>query len=295
MAQHPTHHVDKKLFSSTNDMNNLVQNCTTRDNITISAQSATCLSEHLEVLNRHITTHVDDGAGGLHASIQYGLDRPQLMTCSQNVGLGMATSLSDFNNSGVVTLLLGTGPPTVPESQKPLESHIVSLGPGFESTEMILLHEAYARWSQTGRFPSDKPPNISKTPPKMYLSLATRSDFRIFSSDTSVAMQGHLIMWSPIPPKWNLHDDHLMSVTNEINLSVLNPRANSAVTMLWADRQGSFCPSTECSVVSSSTEKFWFEISDNDGSDPVIVDNGGSGFAIEQDSMFVAFKRTKHW
>lgn len=96
--------------------------------------------------------------------------------------------------------------------------------------------------------------------------------------------------------------------------------------MLWADRQGdpSFCPSTGCSIQSSGTEQvffniigkaqgltaerysfnatinatssishFWFEIDNNDGSDPIIVDNGGSGFVIAQDSMFVDIGRTK--
>lgn len=94
--------------------------------------------------------------------------------------------------------------------------------------------------------------------------------------------------------------------------------------MLWADRQGTFCPSTGCSVSSSaigtdllnfmarnqgitgsrfffnnveingatSISKFWFEINNNDGSDTVVVDNGGSGYVIEQDSLFVDVLRS---
>ncbi|KAE9399614.1 hypothetical protein BT96DRAFT_1101961, partial [Gymnopus androsaceus JB14] len=37
----------------------------------------------------------------------------------------------------------------------------------------------------------------------------------------------------------------------------------------------------------SSISKFWFEINENDSSDSVVVDNGGSGFLIEQDALFV--------
>lgn len=93
--------------------------------------------------------------------------------------------------------------------------------------------------------------------------------------------------------------------------------------MFWADREGSFCPSTGCSVESSGTEevsfttlaniqgftaerymfnatintttsisKFWFEIN-NSGSDPITVDNGGGGFVIDQDSLFLDMRRSQ--
>ena len=39
----------------------------------------------------------------------------------------------------------------------------------------------------------------------------------------------------------------------------------------------------------SSISKFWFEINNNDGSDPIVVDNGGSGFVIEQDPSLTLF------
>ncbi|KAE9383629.1 hypothetical protein BT96DRAFT_1008951 [Gymnopus androsaceus JB14] len=115
-----------------------------------------------------------------------------------------------------------------------------------------------------------------------------------------------------IIPKWTF----IMIIT----LRVLNPSASSTVTMLWADRQGSFCPSTGCSwyiqhrTVTFSPlaqavtaeqylfnatinayffiSKFWFEISDNAAPIPFIVIMGPSGFVIEQDSLFVDFKRT---
>ncbi|KAJ3982561.1 heme peroxidase [Lentinula detonsa] len=103
-------------------------------------------------------------------------------------------------------------------------------------------------------------------------------------------------------------------------LRVLSDNPDRTVTMLWTDRQGSNCPSTGCTSPSTQTEdvfltligignvrgltanrfvfnatvnattsisKFWFEVDENDGSDPIVVDNGGSGFVIEQDSVFI--------
>ncbi|KAE9408320.1 heme peroxidase [Gymnopus androsaceus JB14] len=104
-------------------------------------------------------------------------------------------------------------------------------------------------------------------------------------------------------------------------LRVLSLSSSATVTMLWADQQGdSVCPSAGCSVqpyntqsvsfsivgqalglaatrdffnatinATSSISKFWFEINNNDGSDPVVVDNGGSGFVIEQDPTLSLF------
>lgn len=97
------------------------------------------------------------------------------------------------------------------------------------------------------------------------------------------------------------------------------------VTMLWADRQGSSCPPSGCTSPSISTQevvfslignlqgltgtrysfnatinastsisKFWFEINENDGSDPIVVDNGGPGFVIEQDSVFIDNSRSEN-
>ncbi|KAE9399622.1 heme peroxidase [Gymnopus androsaceus JB14] len=185
-------------------------------------------------------------------------------------------------------------------------------------------------------------------------NVTTRSDFRIFSSDGNATMQsllspdtftetcGNLIqrMINNVPNGVNLTDpisepfdylvgDPLFAYQNgtfimTTSLRVLSPSTTSTITMLWTDRQGSFCPSTGCSILPSSTEqvdfsiigqilgataeryffnatinatssisKFWFEINDNDGSDPVVVDNGGSGFVIEQDSLFVDSIRTQ--
>ncbi|KAE9405953.1 heme peroxidase [Gymnopus androsaceus JB14] len=189
-------------------------------------------------------------------------------------------------------------------------------------------------------------------------NVTTQSDLRIFSSDGNVTMQSLLSadtfsdtcaallqrMINTVPSTVNLTDPITEPFQYVINdpffsyrngtfnmitaLRVVNPSANGTVTMLWADQQGvSFCPSTGCSVQSSSTQpvffnivgsaqgfsasrylfnatinstssisKFWFEINNNDGSDPIIVDNGGSGFVIEQDptlSLFVDVMRSE--
>lgn len=102
----------------------------------------------------------------------------------------------------------------------------------------------------------------------------------------------------------------------------MSPSASTTVAMFWVDQEGeTVCPSTGCSVQSSGSQevfftiigqaqdltatrylfnatinatssisKFWFEVNNNDGSNPTIVDNGGSGYLIEQDptlSLFV--------
>ncbi|KAF5383933.1 hypothetical protein D9757_007401 [Collybiopsis confluens] len=111
-------------------------------------------------------------------------------------------------------------------------------------------------------------------------------------------------------------------------LRVLNSNPSRTVTMFWADRNteaASFCPPSGCSVNSSSSSnsitlsligkaqgvtadrysfnlstpaissisKFWFQIDENGGSSPLItVDNGGSGFVIGQDAVFIDNSRS---
>ncbi|KAF9058627.1 heme peroxidase [Rhodocollybia butyracea] len=186
-------------------------------------------------------------------------------------------------------------------------------------------------------------------------NVTTRSDFRIFSSDGNATMQSLLNpgtftqtcadlierMINTVPNGVSLTDpfsepfDYVVSepvfsyrngtLAMVTTLRVLNPSVNATVTLLWADREGSFCPSTGCSVesfgtqpvtfrltelgiylgftaeryefnatinVATSISKFWFEINNNDGSDPITVDNGGGGFVIEQDSLFFDNGRT---
>ncbi|KAF5376339.1 hypothetical protein D9757_008666 [Collybiopsis confluens] len=113
------------------------------------------------------------------------------------------------------------------------------------------------------------------------------------------------------------------SLTMSLSLRVLNNNPSRTVKLLWTDRQGSFCPPSGCSSPSISTEqvffsligqmqgataqrylfnatingatsisKFWFEVDENDGSEPIVVDNRGTGFGIEQDSVFVDIGRS---
>ncbi|KAJ3745485.1 heme peroxidase [Lentinula detonsa] len=188
-------------------------------------------------------------------------------------------------------------------------------------------------------------------------NVTTRSDFRIFSSDGNVTMQsflssdtfnetcGALIgrMINTVPNGVTLTEpisepfDYVVSeplfsyrngtLSMATTLRVINPSDNPSrtITLLWADRQGSSCPSTGCTSPSTSLQqvvfsligniqgltgtrysfnatinattslsKFWFEINENDGSDPVVVDNGGSGFVIEQDTIFIDNSRSEN-
>ncbi|KAJ3794689.1 heme peroxidase [Lentinula aff. detonsa] len=179
-------------------------------------------------------------------------------------------------------------------------------------------------------------------------NVTTRSDFRIFSSDGNVTMQSFLSSDTFNETCGTLIERMINTVPNGVTLSepisepfdyvvseplfsyrngtfsvvttlrVLGDNPDRTVTMLWADRQGSNCPSTGCTSPSTQTDevfltligniqsltanrflfnatinattsisKFWFEVDENDGSDPIVVNNGGSGFVIEQDSIFI--------
>ncbi|KAL0575765.1 hypothetical protein V5O48_006208 [Marasmius crinis-equi] len=130
--------------------------CTPRNNSTISA-------EWVRLAYHDMATHnIEDGTGGLDASIAFELDR------AQNVGVGMTASVNDFlpfTDPGVSladAIALGTvlgvascggpfipfrggrvdatsaGPATVPEPQQDLASHTESFRrQGFTQSEMI--------------------------------------------------------------------------------------------------------------------------------------------------------------
>ncbi|KAJ4486568.1 heme peroxidase [Lentinula edodes] len=149
-------YADKMLYESTLGL--LAQGCPPRDNSTVPAQ-------WLRIAYHDMSTHdVDDGTGGLDASIQFELDRPQ------NIGQGMFDSLNDFRNFVAGAPFLGTadtialgaifalagcggpvipfsagrvdateaGPETVPEPQQDLASHTEAFRrQGFTPTEMI--------------------------------------------------------------------------------------------------------------------------------------------------------------
>ncbi|KAF8061772.1 heme peroxidase [Lyophyllum atratum] len=105
---------------------------------------------------------------------------------------------------------------------------------------------------------------------------------------------------------------------------IANP--SRTVTLYWKERQtqGSLCPSNGCFAPSAgstsrnptflaelrgiqsfeihhfsaqiplnaSISKFWFEVDEKDGSPPTIVENGGSGFEIDQDTVLFDPART---
>ncbi|KAF7342734.1 Peroxidase [Mycena sanguinolenta] len=100
-------------------------------------------------------------------------------------------------------------------------------------------------------------------------------------------------------------------------LRIIHSDLNRTVTMFWKERTGTFCPEAGCSApafqvtsagasslanlkgvesfdlhsfnasidLATSISHFWFEVDDNDGSAPFIVDNHGANFTIEQDVL----------
>ncbi|KAJ7650874.1 heme peroxidase [Roridomyces roridus] len=99
---------------------------------------------------------------------------------------------------------------------------------------------------------------------------------------------------------------------------------NRTVKIFWKERTGSFCPSEGCSVSSfqvnnveasflatlkgvqsfnehsfnafidlaTSISHFWFEVDNNDGSAPIIVENHGTNFTIDQDVLLFDPRRS---
>ncbi|KAJ3760046.1 heme peroxidase [Lentinula raphanica] len=374
-------YAEKQLYEGS--LTELAQlNCPVRVETTISAQ-------WLRIAYHDMSTHnVDDGTGGLDASIQYERDRPQ------NVGRGMVDSLTDFGKSFNViapffgmadTMALGAilgvaacggplipfsagridateaGPATVPEPQQDLASHTESFRrQGFTPTEMISLvacghtlggvrqvdfplvvvdpEDVLQTFDSTINFDnavvSEYLQNTTQNVLVVGPNVTTRSDFRIFSSDGNVTMQSLLSSDTFNKTCGTLIERMLNTVPNGVTLTqpisepfdyvVMGENPNRTVSMFWADRQGSSCPSTGCTVSSTdnqqvffsvigniqglsatrylfnatinpatSISKFWFEVNENDGSDVIVVDNGGSGFVIEQDSIFVDNSRSQ--
>ncbi|ESK96726.1 l-ascorbate oxidase [Moniliophthora roreri MCA 2997] len=188
-------------------------------------------------------------------------------------------------------------------------------------------------------------------------NVTMRSDLRIFNSDQNVTMRSLAIkanfdstcksllarMIDSVPNGVTLTDvidpienkvgkarlfvsstsDNLVLTTT---LRLLNPADNPqrTVTLFWTDRRTpSTCPSTGCSVASSSAQritgrdinvnfpsgfdlrgitafrysfeanvnptssiaKFWFEIDEHDGSAKKVLDNGGDGYPVDQDDV----------
>ncbi|KAJ6470528.1 heme peroxidase [Mycena sanguinolenta] len=100
-------------------------------------------------------------------------------------------------------------------------------------------------------------------------------------------------------------------------LRVIDSDLNRTVTMFWKERTGTFCPEAGCFALSSqvqlvdssflaslkgvtgftvhsfnasidlatSISHFWFEVNNNDGSAPSVVDNHGANYTIDQDVL----------
>ncbi|KAE9388479.1 heme peroxidase [Gymnopus androsaceus JB14] len=331
-------YADKQLFEG--QLSELVSGCPPRENTTIPAQWVRLAYHDMA------TYDVSTGAGGLDASIQYELNRG-----AQNIGEGMPQTLSDFNSDALVTpffgmadvIALGTvfavsscggpfipysagrvdategGPATVPEPQQDLATHIqLFQQQGFNQTEMIGL---VACGHTLGA--SDKRISLR------FETCGTLLQRMLNTVPSTVSLT------DPITEPFNyVINDPLLSYQNTTfilltALRVLHPTDTSpTVTMFWVDQEGdSVCPSTGCSIPSSSSDplafneigiqvgvtpirysfkatidatssisNFWFEVNNNDGSDPIIVDNGGTGFVLEQDpalSLFVDIDRSE--
>ncbi|KAJ7752376.1 hypothetical protein B0H16DRAFT_1459966 [Mycena metata] len=107
-------------------------------------------------------------------------------------------------------------------------------------------------------------------------------------------------------------------------LRIIDTGLNRTVTMFWKERTGTFCPTAGCSIPSfqvttedatalatlksvnafklhsfnatvdlaTSISHFWFEVNDNDGSTPFIVDNHGANYTIDQDVLLFDPRRS---
>ncbi|KAJ6495460.1 heme peroxidase [Mycena sanguinolenta] len=114
------------------------------------------------------------------------------------------------------------------------------------------------------------------------------------------------------------------SLTLLTTMRIINSSLKRTVTLFWKERTGTFCPTVGCSSppfqvqsaqqtflaalkgvtgytmhsfnvsidLATSISYFWFEVNDNDGSAPFIVDNQGTNFIIDQDVLLFVPSRT---
>ncbi|KAF7357092.1 Peroxidase [Mycena sanguinolenta] len=106
-------------------------------------------------------------------------------------------------------------------------------------------------------------------------------------------------------------------------LRIIDTGVNRTTTMFWKERTGTFYPAEGCSIpgivihevsslyaqlkgvtafnhhffnasidLATSISHFWFEVNDNDGSAPFIVDNNGGNYTIDQDVVLFDPQRT---
>ncbi|KAJ7924129.1 heme peroxidase [Mycena leptocephala] len=109
-----------------------------------------------------------------------------------------------------------------------------------------------------------------------------------------------------------------------LDFKVIDSGLNRTVTMFWKERNGKFCPDAGCSAqafqvdtqsasllatlkgvtefklhrfnaaidLATSISHFWFEVDNNDGSAPFVVDNHGANYSIDQDVVMYDPRRT---
>ncbi|KAJ7748379.1 heme peroxidase [Mycena metata] len=255
-------------------------NCTPRDNSTIAAQ-------WLRLAYHDMATHDSaTGTGGLDTSIIFEFDRPQQR---QDIGAGMLESLVDFLVSpneyvgmadviamGAINAVVGCGGPVIPF--RDLASHIASFkAQGFNETEMISL--VACGHSLGGVRVKEYLDGTTENVLVVGSNVTTRSDLRIFSSDSNVTMQSlaspdtfnqvcsDLIgrMLDTVPSTVTLTEpiEPLdFKVTNTLlfpqggslaflaTLRIIDTGLNRSVTMFWKERTGTFCPPAGCAIPS---------------------------------------------
>ncbi|KAJ6506638.1 heme peroxidase [Mycena sanguinolenta] len=156
-------------------------------------------------------------------------------------------------------------------------------------------------------------------------NITTRSDFRIFSSDGNVTMQSLASPETFNQVSADLIERMINTVPSTVTLTepiepfdfkIIDTGAHRTATMYWKERTATFCPTSGCSVpatvisevssplaqlkgvaafnqhifspvidLAASISHFWFEVNDNDGSAPFIVDNNGANYTIDQDVL----------
>ncbi|KAF9064897.1 heme peroxidase, partial [Rhodocollybia butyracea] len=213
------------------------------------------------------------------------------------------------------------GPPTVPQPQQDLATHTeLFRQQGFNATEMIALVHVDILLGDVSQYLQNTTENVLVVGP----NVTTRSDLRIFSSDGNETMQsllnpdtftqtcGDLIerMINTVPNEYNspvkaAPDDDCIGYESEpkCHTNTVMGRQTGIVLpihwmlrgIIWVSAQFTAKRYSFNATINGATSisKFWFEINNNDGTDPITVDNGGDGFVIEQDSVFIDNSRSE--
>ncbi|KAF5376378.1 hypothetical protein D9757_008674 [Collybiopsis confluens] len=165
---------------------------------------------------------------------------------------------------------------------------------------------------------------INTVPSNVKLTDPITQPFEYLVTDPMFAIRdGSLFMATALRVR-HIIVTYILEQRADIFRKVLSSNPARTVTLFWTDRRGSSCPPNGCSAQphfsqgvtftvigtkqgvtaqrfsfnatinsTASISKFWFEINENDGSEPITVDNSGTGFVIDQDSVFVDIGRIK--